>query len=154
MIEFELEKRDDGGGWVILRQNRGKLLKRPKAGGNDDRGVDVGLMTRVGYEITSICSHVDDEDQVGVVFSRDCPEYVVKTPTGARLVVLVNHLKSKAPSRGAIGRLRCLGDRSFCPEHVYPDVENVIRATLRQGDRRRGLPDRCLRREIAAIKLT
>jgi hypothetical protein len=27
--------------------------------GNDDRGIDVGVMTRAGYEITSICSHVD-----------------------------------------------------------------------------------------------
>jgi endonuclease/exonuclease/phosphatase family metal-dependent hydrolase len=63
--------------------------------GNDDRGIDVGLMTRAGYEITSICSHVDDEDEVGRIFSRDCPEYVITTPTGARLVVLVNHLKSK-----------------------------------------------------------
>jgi endonuclease/exonuclease/phosphatase family metal-dependent hydrolase len=172
LVEFGLEKRDDGGEWVILRQNRGKLLKRPKAGGleivangrddwigwvelktepvnelamehtamvmrdvnadvmgvveaetrialdkfseqllekvngipyahvmvidgNDDRGIDVGVMTRGGYEIASICSHVDDEDQVGTVFSRDCPEYAITTPTGARIVILVNHLKSK-----------------------------------------------------------
>jgi hypothetical protein len=33
LVEFGLERRDDGGEWVILRQNRGKLLKRPKAGG-------------------------------------------------------------------------------------------------------------------------
>src|ERR687898_2170730 len=33
LLEFGLEKRDDGGEWVILRQNRGKLLKRPRAGG-------------------------------------------------------------------------------------------------------------------------
>ena len=32
---------------------------------------------------------------VGDVFSRDCPEYTITTPTGARVVVLVNHLKSK-----------------------------------------------------------
>lgn len=172
LLEFGLEKRDDGGEWVILRQNRGKLVKRPKAGGievvaagrddwigwvelktepvnelamehtamvmrdvnadligvveaetrialgrfssqllekvngvpyahvmvidgNDDRGIDVGVMTRAGYEIVSICSHVDDEDQVGTIFSRDCPEYAITTPTGARLVILVNHLKSK-----------------------------------------------------------
>lgn len=172
LLEFGLEKRDDGGEWVILRQNRGKLLKRPKAGGleivangRDDwigwvelktepvnelgmehtamvmrdvnadvvgvveaRSADrIGqvfrpitregqrrpvpardgdrrqrrprdrrrVITRAGYEITSICSHVDDEDEVGTVFSRDCPEYLITTPTGARLVVLVNHVKSK-----------------------------------------------------------
>jgi endonuclease/exonuclease/phosphatase family metal-dependent hydrolase len=172
LLELGLEKRDDGGDWVILRQNRGKLVRRPQAGGleivaggrgdwigwvelkteptnelamdhtamvirdvaadvlgvveaetrialdrfssqllekvggvpyehvmvidgNDDRGIDVGLMCRRGFEITSIRSHVDDTDSVGTVFSRDCPEFVVTTPNGARLVVLVNHLKSK-----------------------------------------------------------
>jgi predicted extracellular nuclease len=171
LLGFGLESRDDAGEWVILRQNRGKLVKRGAAGfeivadgrsdwigwvelkteqvnelamdhtamvirdvnadilgvveaenrivldkfsaqllarvggtpyefvmvidGNDDRGIDVGLMTKVGYEIVSIRSHVDDTDAVGDVFSRDCPEYTVVTPTGRRVVVLVNHLKSK-----------------------------------------------------------
>jgi endonuclease/exonuclease/phosphatase family metal-dependent hydrolase len=172
LIGFGLRKRDDAGSWVILRQNRGKLIKRPKTGGlqvvangredwvgwvelkmeqvnelamehtamvirdvnadvlgvveaenrivldkfseqllrkvsgtpypfvmvidgNDDRGIDVGVMTKAGNEIVSIRSHVDDEDELGRVFSRDCPEYTITTPTGQRLVVLVNHLKSK-----------------------------------------------------------
>jgi endonuclease/exonuclease/phosphatase family metal-dependent hydrolase len=172
LLGFGLEKRDDAGQWVILRQNRGKLLKRPKAGGieivangrtdwigwvelkteqvnelamdhtamvmrdvnadvlavveaenrivldkfsaqlldkvggtpyefvmvidgNDDRGIDVGVMARSGFEIASIRSHVDDTDQLGTIFSRDCPDYTITTPTGKRLVVLVNHLKSK-----------------------------------------------------------
>jgi endonuclease/exonuclease/phosphatase family metal-dependent hydrolase len=63
--------------------------------GNDDRGIDVGVMTKVGYEIVSIRSHVDDTDDAGEIFSRDCPEYKIVTPTGAHLTVLVNHLKSK-----------------------------------------------------------
>lgn len=63
--------------------------------GNDDRGIDVGLLTKAGYEITAIRSHVDDEDTSGLVFSRDCPEYEIATPSGARVLVLVNHLKSK-----------------------------------------------------------
>jgi len=172
LLEFGLRKRDDAGKWVVLRQNRGKLVKRPKAGGleivangredwigwvelkseqvnelamehtamvmrdvnadvlgvveaenrivldkfsaqllnkvdgtpyefvmvidgNDDRGIDVGLVARAGHEIVGIRSHVDDTDLEGRVFSRDCPEYTITTPTGARLVVLVNHLKSK-----------------------------------------------------------
>ncbi len=36
-----------------------------------------------------------DTDDQGVIFSRDCPEYEIRTPGGHRLVVLVNHLKSK-----------------------------------------------------------
>ena len=63
--------------------------------GNDDRGIDVGLMSRAGYEISRVRSHVDDTDAQGIVFSRDCPEYTVTTPSGKQLLLLVNHLKSK-----------------------------------------------------------
>jgi endonuclease/exonuclease/phosphatase family metal-dependent hydrolase len=63
--------------------------------GNDDRGIDVGVLTRSGYEITRVRSHVDDIDAQGVVFSRDCPEYSITTPAGKRILLLVNHLKSK-----------------------------------------------------------
>jgi endonuclease/exonuclease/phosphatase family metal-dependent hydrolase len=41
-------------------------------------------------------SHVDDRTANGArIFSRDCPEYEVTTPSGGRLVILLNHLKSK-----------------------------------------------------------
>lgn len=63
--------------------------------GNDDRGIDVAIMTKAGYEIIEIRSHVDDTDEHGEIFSRDCAEYVIRTPSKRRLVVLVNHLKSK-----------------------------------------------------------
>ena len=172
LAELGLERSDDGGEFVRLRQNRGRLLRRPRAGGleivadgragwigwvelktapvnelamrhtamvmrdvepdvlavveadnrvalktfsaivleavgatafrhvmlidgNDDRGIDVGVMTREDYDIVGIRSHVDDVDDDGVVFSRDSPEYTITTPAGGRLVLLVNHLKSK-----------------------------------------------------------
>ncbi|MGH6903394.1 MAG: endonuclease/exonuclease/phosphatase family protein, partial [Geminicoccaceae bacterium] len=64
--------------------------------GNDDRGIDVGLMTRTGFPIGPMRSHVDDRLPIGeTVLSRDCPEFTVTTAAGARLVVLVNHFKSK-----------------------------------------------------------
>ncbi|MBN9505328.1 MAG: endonuclease/exonuclease/phosphatase family protein [Altererythrobacter sp.] len=64
--------------------------------GNDERGIDVGLMSREGYPIGTLRSHVDDRLPNGQsVFSRDCPEFEVTTPSGARVLVLVNHLKSK-----------------------------------------------------------
>ena len=64
--------------------------------GNDDRGIDVGLMTRTDFPIGPMRSHVDDRLPNGeTVFSRDCPEFTVTTAAGARLVVLVNHFKSK-----------------------------------------------------------
>ena len=55
----------------------------------------MGIMTRQGYEITSMVSHVDDTDAEGRVFSRDCPVYNIATPKGNTIAVLVNHLKSK-----------------------------------------------------------
>jgi len=63
--------------------------------GNDDRGIDVGLLSHDDWPITGIRSHIDDRDDDGLVFSRDCPEYEIRTPGGHRLVVLMNHLKSK-----------------------------------------------------------
>ncbi len=63
--------------------------------GNDDRGIDVGIATRPGFAISGMQSHVDDTDADGQIFSRDCPEYMLTTPNGGSLALLVNHLKSK-----------------------------------------------------------
>ena len=40
--------------------------------GNDDRGIDVAIMTRNRFEIASIRSNVDKSDSKGIIFSRDC----------------------------------------------------------------------------------
>jgi endonuclease/exonuclease/phosphatase family metal-dependent hydrolase len=169
MKRLGIDKKDDGGQFVILRQNRGQLVKRPTSGGlqvvangrddwigwldlkieavnevatrmtakvidtlgadvialveaenrpslirfqhdvigsqlydhimlidgNDDRGIDVAVMTRAGFDIELIRSHVDDADHGKLIFSRDCAEYHLKTPSNERLVLLVNHFKSK-----------------------------------------------------------
>lgn len=63
--------------------------------GNDERGIDVGIMTRAGFEIGAMRSHADDKDAVGQVFSRDCAHFEISTPQGNNLIVLVNHFKSK-----------------------------------------------------------
>ncbi len=63
--------------------------------GNDLRGINVGIMTRKDFEIADIVSHVDDEDEHGLIFSRDCAEYSIHTPSGEELLVLVNHFKSR-----------------------------------------------------------
>jgi hypothetical protein len=64
--------------------------------GNDDRGIDVGLMTKEGFDIEDMRSHVHDlDDTREPIYSRDCPEYAVTTPTGESVWVLPNHFKSK-----------------------------------------------------------
>jgi len=68
--------------------------------GNDDRGIDVAILCRKGFEITRMLSHVDDTDNEGTIFSRDCAEYEIQTPAGKRLLVLVNHFKSKIGGGG------------------------------------------------------
>ncbi|MBN9133374.1 MAG: hypothetical protein J0H48_08415 [Nitrosospira multiformis] len=80
--------------------------------GNDDRGIDVGIMTRRDHRIIQIRSHVDDVDDKGIIFSRDCAEYEVKTAQGNRLLLLVNHFKSKGNGKSfetAVKRRRQAG---------------------------------------------
>lgn len=66
--------------------------------GNDERGIDVGVLTR--FEISSIRSHVDDKykstnGKSYPIFSRDCPEYKIDIGNGKFVHLLCNHLKSK-----------------------------------------------------------
>lgn len=73
--------------------------------GNDDRGIDLGIMSK--YPIVAIRSHVDDRNENGfTVFSRDCPEYDILLPNNVRLVILPNHLKSKRSGNDEASRKR------------------------------------------------
>lgn len=70
--------------------------------GNDERGIDVGLLTKRGLEICAMRSHVDArEGRFDPVFARDCPEYEVRLPSGRSLWVLPNHFSSKFGGAGA-----------------------------------------------------
>ncbi|KAA1418332.1 endonuclease/exonuclease/phosphatase family protein [Mumia zhuanghuii] len=66
--------------------------------GNDERGIDVGMLAYSDYRLVQMRSHIFDRDESGTVFSRDCCEYHLETPLGNRLVVLANHFKSKGYS--------------------------------------------------------
>jgi len=64
--------------------------------GNDERGIDVGLMTKAGFVIGTMRSHIHDVDANGkAIYSRDCPEFCVETPQGENIWILPNHFKSK-----------------------------------------------------------
>jgi endonuclease/exonuclease/phosphatase family metal-dependent hydrolase len=172
MKALELEK-DDEGSFVILRRNRGELIRRPESGGieivadgradwvgslelitgpinhesmlmtarvirdvnadilgvveaesrpalkqfgdvilkavggspyenvmlidgNDERGIDVGISYHDNLALDFMRSHVSDKLANGEdLFSRDCPEYHFTMQSGKRLLVMVNHFKSK-----------------------------------------------------------
>ena len=63
--------------------------------GNDDRGIDVGIMTKLRFDIKSIGTHEHDIDADGLIFSRDCAGYTISIPSNNSLLLLVNHFKSK-----------------------------------------------------------
>jgi endonuclease/exonuclease/phosphatase family metal-dependent hydrolase len=63
--------------------------------GNDERGIDVGVLSKDGFPIGRMRSHVNEEEKGSPVFSRDCAEYEVPTPDGGSLLLMVNHFKSK-----------------------------------------------------------
>ncbi|MGC1852975.1 MAG: endonuclease/exonuclease/phosphatase family protein [Solirubrobacterales bacterium] len=68
--------------------------------GNDERGIDVGVMTKDGFPIGRALSHVDDERGGSTIFSRDCPEFEIPTLGGGTLLLMVNHFKSKIGGGG------------------------------------------------------
>jgi endonuclease/exonuclease/phosphatase family metal-dependent hydrolase len=63
--------------------------------GNDERGIDVGFLTRKPAVVESIVSHVDDMKSGKRIFSRDCVEFTVRVKNTTRILVMVNHFKSK-----------------------------------------------------------
>lgn len=97
--------------------------------GNDDRGIDVGLLTRKRYPLAEIRSHVFDTDAEGVVFSRDCCEFHLELRGGGRLVVLVNHLKSK----GYGSRDDPTGERRRTRQATR--IASIYRSLRREGHR-------------------
>lgn len=98
--------------------------------GNDPRGIDVGLLARPSFPITQIRSHVFDADEQGVIFSRDCCEYHLATPSGQPFAVLVNHLKSKGYGSpdDPIGSVR----RRRQAERIRAIYRGLVEAGVRQ----------------------
>lgn len=76
--------------------------------GNDDRGIDLGLLVRRPVALDVVRSHISDREPGATefTFSRDCPEYHLQLPSGERLVLLANHLKSKGYGGSAASNAR------------------------------------------------
>ena len=90
---------------VIPKVNGQRYSHSMVIDGNDDRGIDVGIMTKLAFNIKSIGTHVDDTDANGLIFSRDCAEYTISTPNN-NLLLLVNHFKSKGYGQPAANDAR------------------------------------------------
>ncbi len=100
--------------------------------GNDPRGIDVGIMTKPGFEIRTIRSHVDLVDPSGQVFSRDCPVYRVITPGGA-IHIAVNHFKSQSGGGGSTRRRQAAAVRAIVDELVYAGERVIVLGDLNEG---------------------
>lgn len=64
--------------------------------GNDDRGIDVGLLSR--FPIKNLRTHIFDKEKPtsrSFIFSRDCLEVELEMTGGKSLFILCNHFKSK-----------------------------------------------------------
>ena len=113
----------------LIEQGRPRYPYVMVVDGNDERGIDVGVLAGPGFPLAGQRSHVDDTDHVGRVFSRDCAEYHFRTPAGATIAVLVNHFKSKGYggkiASDAIRRRQAVRVAEIYRELVAGGVEHV-----------------------------
>lgn len=99
--------------------------------GNDTRGIDVGIMTKNNYVINTIKSHIYDTTDSGkTIFSRDSPEFEILTPTGAKIIVIPNHFKSKYGGNDANSKAKRLSQSKRVTEIyetlIQKGLENII----------------------------
>ena len=101
--------------------------------GNDERGIDVGILTREGFAIETIRSNVDAKDDEGEIFSRDCPQYEIIAPSGMALHVLVNHFKSQSGGGGPKRRRQARRVRQIVDGLVEAGKHVVVMGDLNEG---------------------
>ncbi len=69
--------------------------------GNDDRGIDVAVLSRV--PVVWLRSNIEDtttyQNRTVRTFSRDCLEVRLKLSGGREFHLMINHLKSKRPAK-------------------------------------------------------
>jgi endonuclease/exonuclease/phosphatase family metal-dependent hydrolase len=101
--------------------------------GNDERGIDVGIMTKAGFPIRAIRSNVDAVDASGTIFSRDCCQYEIETPSGAVLQVLVNHFKSQSGGGGGKRRRQATEVRRIVDQLIAGEEHVIVLGDLNEG---------------------
>lgn len=106
--------------------------------GNDKRGIDVGIMMGDQFEIKSMLSNVDTTDATGIVFSRDCPQYQIRTPKGTEVNILVNHLKSQSGGGGVKRRRQAIQVRLIVDDLVAQGKHVVVLGDFNEGPKEDG----------------
>ena len=101
--------------------------------GNDDRGIDLGIMVAQGFEIRTIRSNVYARDSEGEIFSRDCPQYEVMTPSGQTLHLLLNHFKSQSGGGGPKRARQAAEVRRIVDGLVAASQNVVVLGDLNEG---------------------
>jgi endonuclease/exonuclease/phosphatase family metal-dependent hydrolase len=101
--------------------------------GNDDRGIDVAILTKSGFEIDSIRSNVDNKDATGLIFSRDCAEYEVRSPGGTVIHVLVNHFKSQSGGGAEKRRRQATEVRRIADSLMQQGRHVIVLGDLNEG---------------------
>ena len=102
-------------------------------GHHGSRANRVAIMTRDGFDIGSIRSNVDKTDTEGIIFSRDCAEYEVRTPNGVVIHVLVNHFKSQSGGGGPKRKRQAKAVRKIVNELVQAGAHVVVVGDLNEG---------------------
>ena len=68
--------------------------------GNNSQGLGMGILTRNGYVLDSIKTHVHDTDGEGdPLFNIDCPEYTVVTPSGEEIIIVDTQLSAGSSAK-------------------------------------------------------
>lgn len=101
--------------------------------GNDERGIDVAILTKPGFTIERMRSNVDYTDAQGEVFSRDCAQYEVRTPGGTTVHVLVNHFKSQSGGGGPKRLRQAKAVRAIVDALVAQGEHVVVCGDLNEG---------------------
>ena len=101
--------------------------------GNDERGIDVGLMSRANFPIERIRSNVDRDDDIGEIFSRDCPQYEVRTDDGTIIHILVNHFKSQSGGGGPKRLRQATAVREIADELTADGHHVVVLGDFNEG---------------------
>ncbi len=68
--------------------------------GNDKRGQEIGILSRNGFQIKSVRSHIYDLNCLGeIVFDKDLVEYEIRTAKGNTIWILATHLPEQTEDK-------------------------------------------------------